>query len=221
MTISLMRSTLLLACLAASGCSLVKGGPLISDRVWLLSQNAATAGQDYIPLACPQTDEKAVTFTQPNIEKCVNSMLLLIDVKWIAFRDELLTSSSNANLAADVGLLGLGGAGSFVSGTATQILHAASAGVTGLRSSINQDLLYSNTITAILFQMDADRTAQRKVIEGKLAGYTDIYDAANDLFIYARAGSWNNALLSIQKSAAGSAGNTPGGSNIAKKAPTP
>ena len=99
-------------------------------------------------------------------------MLQLIDVKWVHFQDWLLGSSSTSNFAADTTLLGLGGAGSFVAGTTTQILHAVSAGVTGMRSSFKQDVLYSQTITTILLQMEADRTAMRNIIMAKLTGKT-------------------------------------------------
>lgn len=154
---------------------------------------------------------------QPRANACVYAMVQLIDVKFAHFEDQLFSSASNMNLATDIGLLGLSTAGSLVSGGATQVLHAAAAGVTGLRTSINQDLLYSNTITTILLQMQADRSAQKKQILDRLATnstnpYKSMYEAANDLFFYARAGTWTQALLSIQKSAAGSNGNAPGGS---------
>lgn len=220
------RAVMLAVCLAASGCSLQKGGPLISDRVWMLDKNLPPSdmgqNENFIPDACPQTDDKAATWPANQITQCVYAMLQLIDVKWVHFEDQLIASSSTSNFAADTTLLGLGAAGSFVTGGATQILHAVSAGVTGLRSSFNEDILYSQTITAILLQMEADRAAQRSIIMAKLTGqpttgsnlntmpYTNMYQAANDLFQYARAGSWSHALLSIQKSAAISPGNPPG-----------
>jgi hypothetical protein len=223
-SISLMMMAL--ASLSLGGCALYHGGAPISDKAWLLDSGNRSANADpvsstdYLPDACPQTEQAAKTFTAvDDIDKCVYAMLQLIDVKWSHFEDQLLGSSSNANLAADVGLLGLNAAGTLISGGATQILHAASAGVTGLRTAVNQDLLYSSTITTILLQMQADRTAVRKQITGRLdnAGhaYTNMYDAANDLFSYARAGSWTHALLSIQQSAATSNGNPPGGSTAA------
>lgn len=226
-------TTLLAACLVMTACSLFKGGPVISDQVWMLNtsypSSAAAQYADYIPEPCPKTDTAATAapFTDTSqIDQCVYAMLQLIDVKWVHFQDELLTSSSNSNFAADTTLLGVGAAGSFVAGTTTQILHAVSAGVTGMRSSFNQDILYSQTITTILLQMEADRNAERNIIMAKLtqkpgtaadgsaldtSPYVNMYQAANDLFFYARAGSWTHALLSIQKSAANSKGNTPGG----------
>lgn len=229
-------------CLGMTACSqwssLKKGGAEISDQTWMLDQSypAHSSPQytDFIPYPCPKTDAEAAALTAtPTINACVYAMLQLIDVKWVHFQDALLASSSTSNFAADSVLLGLGTAGSFVTGSTTQILHAISAGVTGLRSSFNQDILYSQTITTILLQMEADRSAERAIIMAKLTGkpgkapdgsaldtspYTNMYQAANDLFFYARAGSWTHSLLSIQKSAATSKGNAPSGATTAGSA---
>lgn len=191
--------------------------------------DASAQYDDFIPGPCPKDDTAAAAMTNAaQINACVYAMLQLIDVKWVHFQDALLASSSTSNFAADTALLGLGAAGSFAAGTTTQILHAISAGVTGLRSSFNQDILYSQTITTILLQMEADRTAERAIIMAKLTGkaadgsdldtspYTNMYQAANDLFFYARAGSWTHSLLSIQKSAATSKGNPPSGAASGK-----
>jgi hypothetical protein len=254
-------TALLAACLGMTACSLWRGGPAISDQVWMLNtsypSSSLAENEDFVPLVHDQTAARTAavagaTAAETNaglteaakinpaavgttagaanvtnsaqINQCVYQMLQPIDVKWVHFQDRLLGSSSTSNCAADTTLLGLGGAGSFVAGTTTQILHAVSAGVTGLRSSFNQDILYSQTITTILLQMEADRTAMCNIVMAKLTGkaakaadgsaldtspYVNMYQAANDMFLYARAGSWTHALLSIQKSAANSKGNTP------------
>ena len=219
---------LLLACVSIAGCSLQNGGALISDRAWLLDPNypndspGAQAAKDYVPPVCNGAAQKSTDASRTDIESCVYAMLQVIDVKWVHFQDQLLTSANNSNLATDIALQGLGAAGSFVTGQTTQILHAASAGVAGLRSSVNSDLLYSSTITTILLQMQADRAAVRLDIQCRLKApppstvnctnrnpYASLYEAANDLFAYSRAGSWTQALLSIQKSASTSTGNHP------------
>ena len=226
----IVASVLLVGCLTMAGCSLHGGGPLISDRVWVLDSKypdepvTTQLSQDYVPPVCtsvPSNTDGTTSAGQVSIRTCVDAMLQVIDVKWVHFQDQLLTSTSNSNFATDVALLGIGTAGSFVVGQATQILHAASAGITGIRSSVDSDLLYSATITTILLQMQNDRAAVRTTIAGRLAApltgataaqpqpYANLYEAANDLFVYARAGSWTHALLSIQRSATNSAGTVP------------
>lgn len=243
MIAQVMRRLLVLSCAATAACSLQQGGPVISDKVWLMNEGyptgSAKASQDTIPAACPQKEAEVVDFngdsSSKKINDCVYAMLQVIDVKFVHFQDQLFGSTSGVNFAADIGLLGIGTAGSFVSGAATQALHAVSAGITGVRSSINQDWFYSNTITTILIQMQNDRAAVKTGIMARIAAakpnaaagagsqpparpYTNIYDAVNDLLAYSRAGSWTEALLSIQKSAVKSAGNPP---NVGNKTPSP
>ncbi len=195
--------------LALAGCSLYRGGPDIADSVWLMNESFANGRNPstYVPTPCPRDDAVAAAMAPAQITACTRAMLLLVDVKWTHFQDQLMGITSQSDMAADTVLLGVGTAGSFVAGGASQILNAVSAGVTGLRSSFKQDVLFSHTILAIMQQMRADRATARAAIEKRLAddGYGSMFQAANDVFTYARAGSWTYALLQLQANAAAEA----------------
>jgi hypothetical protein len=82
-----------------------------------------------------------------------------------------------------------------------KILSAIAAGITGTRKSWNEDILYSYSIQTILQQMRTDRALVDSQIQTRLAGgkpYDNIYEAANDLFNYDIAGSWEHAMSSLQ-----------------------
>jgi hypothetical protein len=244
-TLKKQNITLLsLLAVTVSACALQAGGPRISDHVWLSVGTQTRQPTDdptdpgYIPPACVDADHNN------DIDKCTTAMITLIDVKWGHFHDQLMNATTNFHFASDVGLMGIGTAGAFAAGGASQILSAISASITGLRASVDQDLLYSHTIGTILLQMQADRAAMRQRIEARLIAtdahnnkqpipsddedrttqklaipYSGMADAADDLFNYARAGTWDYALVSVQKSAAQSPGNPPNTTTQALKAP--
>jgi outer membrane protein OmpA-like peptidoglycan-associated protein len=97
--------------------------------------------------------------------------------------------------------LGLNISGQLTPAGTTKVLSAIAAGVTGSKSIINEDVLYKSSVQTILLQMIKDRALVKKRIIERLDGghpYGSMFEAALDLYEYDRAGSWNNALLSIQ-----------------------
>jgi hypothetical protein len=108
--------------------------------------------------------------------------------------------------AADIIGIGLGSAGALVAGATT-----VSAGVAGARGKIDADILYSNSITLIITQMDADRADWKGRIIAQMTGqksneYT-MYQAANDLLAYFEAGTWDHALVSLDTHASANLSN--------------
>jgi hypothetical protein len=125
----------------------------------------------------------------------------LIDVRWHRFEHEINATLSTSNFVADVSVLGLTTAATLASVDSAKILSAIAAGITGTRKSWNEDILYSYSIQTILQQMRTDRALVDSQIQTRLAGgkaYDNIYEAANDLFNYDTAGSWEHAMSSLQ-----------------------
>ncbi len=212
-----MRTLRILAALALGGpalfgcqqtiSNLANGEPVIDDAVWLHgpavqapAAASAPSSDAFLPDACNKDWSSA---TMETIAPCTEAMKQLIDVRFAHYEDSLLRAIDAGNTTADIGVVGLGLAGTLSPGVASQILNAISAGITSTKSKVNEDILYNKSIELILVQMDKDRASWASVIETRLKPgsaneYTSMYQAANDLYAYDRAGSWTQALISMQ-----------------------
>ncbi|GAA0567079.1 OmpA family protein [Rhizomicrobium electricum] len=205
-----------LAGLACSGCtywqnqaeSLYKGQALIADNVYLLKEKdkanpAYDARSEDLPTPCSQNgiDSWTGAANADQIRKCTYAMMLLIDVRWAHFSDAVHGTVTYGNATLDTASVGLNTAGTLATGGTSQILNAAAAGLGAFKATLNQDILYKNSIELILLQMRTNRSAAANTIVARLGtpfGYRNMYEAAVDLYIYARAGSWTEALASLQ-----------------------
>lgn len=151
----------------------------------------------------------AATTQRDAIKKCTQAMMLLIDVRWGHFADELNATVANGTTVLDITTMGLNIAGGLTAAGTTKVLGAIAAGLTGSKSIINDDMLYKNSIQTILLQMKKDRLKQQQQILARLDSdkkpYNDMFEAALDLYAYDRAGTWNEALLSLQSDVAAKA----------------
>lgn len=216
---------MLVACIGCYGCAgkdtlrrflhgdpVVSGAPEINDNVFLL-RNGGEDEESYtdtgkvVPASCgPFMEEQkptATSLTDPaQIKLCVYAMHALIDVRWHRFEHEVNATLSTSNFVADVSVLGLTTAATLASVDSAKILAAIAAGITGTRKSWDEDILYSYSIQTILQQMRTDRALADLQIQTRLAAtgkpYANIYEAANDLFNYDVAGSWEHAMSSLQ-----------------------
>jgi hypothetical protein len=221
---SIKLLVVLLACVGCYGCAgqdtfrrflhgdpVVSGAPQINDNVFLLrhkgdDEDSYTETGRVVPLPCKPFMEEAnpdpaTLKDQAQIELCVYAMHQLIDVRWHRFEHEINATLSTSNFVADVSVLGLTTAATLASVDSAKILSAIAAGITGTRKSWNEDILYSYSIQTILQQMRTDRALVDSQIQTRLAGgkaYDNIYEAANDLFNYDTAGSWEHAMSSLQ-----------------------
>jgi outer membrane protein OmpA-like peptidoglycan-associated protein len=205
-----------------SGCgvlrhdALLQGEPIIEDKVFLLhAQDEALCGEKLDgTCAAPDPCKGAATWrisTQKDafkekVKLCTLAMKLLIDTRWAHFADELRGAVDNGTAAVDLAMVGLNSAAALAPTGTAQILSAIAGGLGSAKATVNQDILYKNSITLILLQMKKDRASWATVIMAKLnavddKGYQNMYEAANDLYAYDRAGSWNEALAATQVSA--------------------
>lgn len=195
--IIILLSIVLSTCL--SGCSTIKnvlrGEPDIVDNNFLVP-NADTPTP---PPACAGAESMTDYIA---IRKCTEAMKLLIDVRWAHYADSLNAAVTSGVTAIDAVSLGLSTAGTLTPTGTTQILSAIVAGLNGLKATANQDLLYKNSITLILLQMKKDRASWATVIQKEINaganGYKNMFEASADLYAYYRAGSWNEAIMSMQ-----------------------
>jgi hypothetical protein len=99
----------------------------------------------------------------------------------------------------------------------SKILKLAKSGVTGTQSAFNTDILNGAAPDVVCNQMRSDRATWGAIIERRLAAtigtpsadgaqpYANMYEAANDLLAYDRAGSWTDALASLRTQSAAKA----------------
>jgi hypothetical protein len=177
--------------------SVYQGQPQIKDQAFLLQKSAPD-----LPEACRHGDPNAwvMPADKDRIRACTVAMKLLIDIRWAHYSDALHGTAAYGAMALDTVSLGLNTAGALTPGSATQVLSAVAAGVGGLKTKIEQDILYQNSVLLVLMQMQKDRAIQARIILTNLDGdkYRTMIEAAIDLYAYDRAGSWTNALISMQ-----------------------
>lgn len=117
--------------------------------------------------------------------------------------------ANGGNAAADISVLGLTTAATGPVGATTgKVLTGITAFITGSKSVINQDILYKQTIENIIYQMDTDRATRLTNINTSMSGvgYT-LAQAKDDLLLYFAAGTWDDAITSMQTTLASNQAN--------------
>lgn len=181
--------------------SVYDGQPKIDDQAFLLHDANdlpdACKGQSAADGANSWTN--ATDSGQAKIRACTFAMKLLIDIRWAHYADALHGTVAYGSMGFDTVTLGLNTAGALTPGNANQILSAVAAGVGGLKTKIDEDILYKNSVQLILLQMRKDRATQANIILTSLKNntYRTMAEAAIDLYAYNRAGSWTDALVSM------------------------
>jgi predicted Fe-Mo cluster-binding NifX family protein len=130
-------------------------------------------------------------------------MVLLINVRFAEFEKGLVGLNSGTNLVLDVTGLGLNAAGALSGQSAAQILSAIAGGLAGTKSAINNDVLLQKSVEVIIQQMITDRAQAYQVILAREDPngdnpYTTMQQAAIDLYAFAAAGTWSNAISNLQ-----------------------
>jgi hypothetical protein len=205
-----------LAVIFLPGCTLTKGGPDIAKSVWLFQPSADLVSDSaYVPQVCPQNDSpdalrpfintapKTANAQAANIRLCSEALRQLIDIRWKEYADSVFSANNTGNSLMDITKLGLTGAATAITGPTAQVLSGIATFLGGVQATVNQDYLYNKSIQLILLQRKTDRATWADTINKHLIAnsYGNMYEAANDLWQYAAAGSWTNALTSMEANA--------------------
>lgn len=137
-----------------------------------------------------------LTFKQVR-NQLIDTRLAVIDEHYEIFEAGLTKDDVRAELGVALVGIGVGGVGSFVSKTASQILSAVSGGLAGASSAYGKAVLYDNTLKALIAQMQAGRAVIRARIFEKWDLETNAYPlwlARQDLEAYQFAGSLPGAI---------------------------
>jgi len=134
-------------------------------------------------------------------DEVVDARMRVIDINFDNFREQLNIGYNVTEVGADVAALGLGAAGTLTGAAGTKaILAAIATGVAGTRTSIDKNLYYQKTITALISQMEAGRKAVKVRVETGLGNPVSEYSlitALSDVDDYYDAGSIPSAVNSI------------------------
>lgn len=140
-------------------------------------------------------------------ERLVNQMLAAIDLRYSDFRNKLAASSRHAGSFFDLGVLTMDIAGGLATSAAAKTNYiAASSLLSGTEGSLNQNYLHSQTLSALIAQMDASRKQKLLAIQLALrsqsVGEYPGTAALSDVIDYYQAGTLISAVIAIQKQAA-------------------
>lgn len=187
-----------------SACSVVEGYPTNPD-----SNTTLTALQTKYFGADSEDAYNSISASDPNyatLRKSKRDEIILgriraYDIEFSDFQRALNSYSNEISIGADLTALVLNGLGATTGNAGTKAaLAAASAGVIGAQGAVNKDLYYQKTVSAIIAQMEANRSKAKLVI------FTDIKQpdadyplarADSDLADLNDAGSLPNAVSNI------------------------
>lgn len=131
----------------------------------------------------------------------VTSRMYAIDLAYSQYEASLTHERQDVSFIADVTNIGLTGTASLVGVAETKaILAGIAAGLTGVKSSYTNDILFSKTVEVLQTQMRANRAEVATRIIGNLKKPTGVYPiqfALSDLEDYYRAGTLSGAMIAV------------------------
>jgi hypothetical protein len=97
-------------------------------------------------------------------DNCISEYIGAIDNQYREYRIELVHITGGLTAFADTATAVLSAAAAGVGGSTAQILSGVTAAIAGGKNAINTDVLRSNSVLAVIAQMDADRNEQSSII---------------------------------------------------------
>lgn len=201
------------------------------------AQNAPSAGFDWSHStncnAAIQKDNQGILPTDPIYRvarnNCIEEFIGAIDYQYNAYKEEVFKLANGINASTDAMGTILSAGAAAAGGSTGRILSGITAGMGTLKGNLNQDVLYNQTITAIIAKMDADRADRLKVILQQMQTpapastappYT-MYAASIDLLAYFEAGTVHHAIVDLQSTAGAQAVSCQAAVNNLKTTGTP
>lgn len=203
---SFARSALVMSLAAGmlGGCSSFAGAPEPIDPTAVVADQCPTKADidkfDNTAKQLPGLSSRA-QWRDEIVGQCIAE----VDGRFRDFVTKLSEQSVGVNFGTDLVSLALTGTASVASKTTANVLAAAATGVTGAGKAFDKDMLYTQTLPAIVLQMHANRTAvYTKIRQAEQSNdetkYT-LYDAQRDIRDYEFAGTINSAIADLTKGA--------------------
>ncbi len=137
---------------------------------------------------------------------CIQEFVGAIDYQYNLYKEQVFKLANGLNASSDALGTILSAGAAAAGGSTGQILSGITAGIGTLKGNLNQDVLYNQTITAIIARMDANRADKLSVILQQMQqpvpgttkpSYT-MYAASVDLLGYFEAGTVHHAIVDLQ-----------------------
>jgi hypothetical protein len=135
--------------------------------------------------------------TKDGRNQTIDEMLFLADAAYAEYEVGLYENNATFNTVTDILTMGLAAGGAVATNGAAQILSAAVAGVTGVRSTVEKNFFLEQTRFSLILRMDAQRLRVRTLIEERKAESLSRYtfsEALLDVQAYYQAGTLMAAL---------------------------
>lgn len=194
----LLMPPILSACAAVTGYPAQPGS--LPTTVTSLSGNALEALIAEYNSSTAAADRKKAIRNQ-----IIYSDISQIDQSFNEFKRSLNSQQNILSIGTDFAALTLAGLGATVAGAGTKAaLAAASAGVIGAKAAIDKDILYQKTITALVTEMEAQRSqvfARLITNMNSDAAKYPLEASSKDIQDYYQAGTLVNALEGVSQSA--------------------
>lgn len=146
--------------LPLGACSTIAGAPPRSTSTDALANEDPaykTAIEDFYKLDASNEDGRRKVRNQ-----FVETRIAVIDHEYLKFRQSLYQGRVGADLGADLALLSFGALGAAVSSAGAKTTYAAlSAAVVGGKTSIDKNVYFERTVSALLAQMDTLRNNKK------------------------------------------------------------
>ena len=149
---------LCLLCFALGACSTIGGAPprLTSIDVLSVEDPAYKKALDDFYTQPTEDGQKKVR------NQFVETRIAVIDHEYLKFRQSLYQGRVGAEVGTDLALLTFNGLGAVVSSTAAKTTYAAmSAALVGGKTSIDKNVYFERTVSALLSQMDTLRNNKK------------------------------------------------------------
>lgn len=128
----------------------------------------------------------------------IERRLAVVDAYFADFVSDLAKESATAGFGVALVEVAVGGVGSLVAESASQILSAVSGGLAGAKAAYDKTVLYEKTISALIAQMQAGRKTIAAQILTRWSADLETYPlwmAKRDLDAYEFAGSIPGAIM--------------------------
>ncbi len=195
-----MRRGWIIALLALSGCTSVKGFP----EPYVDPEAELKALATYLdPKVITQIKEKRDGEKEAWRNEVIEGRIMADDIRYRQFQQVLYLEATGTHIGTDWVVLGLTGAGA-LAGKGANVLSAIAAGVTGGRASFDKNAFYDKTMPALLAAMDAKRAQILLRIrqgEGRSIAEYPLTAALNDVAAYRMAGTIPGALTDLTAAA--------------------
>lgn len=195
-------TAIIMVLLIGTGCASTRGAPMsiysknhgaeLTADEWL---KGLTAGKD--------AEENALTASTRN--QYIFSALAVADVRYSEFRQALVSNKNHTASVSDALVLAMTVAGALTESAGVKANYLQGiALVTGTSAIYDKNYLQSQTVSALIAQMDANRQIKRLDIIKQMTQSIGHYPSAaayNDVIEYYNAGTVISAIMGIQAAA--------------------